>query len=221
MQLCAITDRREATQPLVSLVESWSAGGVHFIQLREKDLSADALESLAREIMGKIDRSRSKLLVNVSTLQSAALAVAAGADGVHLAGKPRPGLADRVRQTFRSINLIAGTPIVGTPIISVPCHSLEDIDVAVQEEVDLMLFSPVFEKVSGERLSAQVQGLEGLRRACAAARGKPVFALGGVTADNASDCVAVGAAGIAGIRLFAGEDWRRLQNGQPSLGNHI
>jgi thiamine-phosphate pyrophosphorylase len=216
MQLCAITDRREATQPLVSLAESWSAGGVHFIQLREKDLSAGALESLAREIMGKIDRSRSKLLVNVSTLQSAALAVAAGADGVHLSGKPRPGLVDRVRQSFRSI-----APIVGTPIISVPCHSLEDIDVAVQEEVDLMLFSPVFEKVSGGKLTAQPQGLEGLRHACAAARGKPVFALGGVTADNASDCVAVGAAGIAGIRLFAGEDWRRLQNGQPSLGNHI
>jgi thiamine-phosphate pyrophosphorylase len=211
MQLCAITDRREATQPLVSLAESWSAGGVHFIQLREKDLSAGALESLAREIMGKIDRSRSKLLVNVPTLQSAVLAMAAGADGVHLAGRPRPGLAGRVRQTFRSV----------MPIISVPCHSLEDIDVAVQEEVDLMLFSPVFEKVSGEKLSAHVQGLEGLRRACAAARGKPVFALGGVTADNASDCVAVGAAGIAGIRLFAGEDWRRLQNGQPSLGNHI
>jgi thiamine-phosphate pyrophosphorylase len=210
MQLCAITDRREATQPLVSLVESWSAGGVHFIQLREKDLSADALESLAREIMGKIDRSRSKLLVNVSTHQPAALAVAAGADGVHLAGKPRPGLAGRARQSFGSV----------TPIISVPCHSLEDIDVAVQEEVDLMLFSPVFQKVSGEKLSAQAQGLEGLRRACAAARAKPVFALGGVTADNASDCVAVGAAGIAGIRLFAGEDWRRLQNG-PSLGNHI
>jgi thiamine-phosphate pyrophosphorylase len=216
MQLCAITDRRQATQPLVSLVESWSAGGVHFIQLREKDLSADALESLAREIMGKIVRSRSKLLVNVSTLQSAALAVAAGADGVHLAGKPRPGLVDRVRQTFRSI-----APINGTPIISVPCHSLEDIDVAVQEEVDLMLFSPVFQKVSGEKVSAQAQGLEGLRRACAAARAKPVFALGGVTAENAADCVAVGAAGIAGIRLFAGEDWRRLQNGQPSLGNHI
>jgi thiamine-phosphate pyrophosphorylase len=209
-----------ATQPLVSLVESWSAGGVHFIQLREKDLRADELESLARDIMGKIDRSRSKLLVNISTFESAALAVAAGADGVHLAGKPRPGLVDRVRQTFRSI-----TPIAGTPIISVPCHSLEDIDVAVQEEVDLMLFSPVFqkvsrEKVSGEKLSAQAQGLEGLRRACVAARAKPVFALGGVTADNASDCVAVGATGIAGIRLFAGEDWRRLQNG-PSLGNHI
>ena len=221
MQLCAITDRRATTQPLVRLVEGWSAGGVHFIQLREKDLSADALESLAREIMGKIDRSRSKLLVNVSTLQSAARAVAAGVDGVHLAGKPRPGLMDKVRQTFRS-----KIPITGSPIISVPCHSLEDIDVAVQEEVDLMLFSPVFQKLSGGKgseadLSAQVQGLEGLRRACAVARGKPVFALGGVTADNAVDCVSVGAAGIAGIRLFAGEDWRRLLNGQPSLGNHI
>jgi thiamine-phosphate pyrophosphorylase len=210
MQLCAITNRREANQPLLSQVESWSAGGVHFIQLREKDLSADALVSLAREITGKIDRSHSKLLLNVSTPQSAALAMAAGADGVHVAGKPRPGLTGRVRQTFRAV----------APIISVPCHSLGDIDVAVQEQVDLMLFSPVFEKVSAEKLPGQAQGLEGLRLACVAARGIPVFALGGVTADNAADCVAVGAAGIAGIRLFAGEDWRRL-HGQPSLGNHI
>ena len=145
MQLCAITDRREATQPLLSLVEGWSTGGVHFIQLREKDLSAPALQSLAREVRAKIDRSRSKLLVNVSTPESAALALAAGADGVHLAGKPRPGVASRVRQAFRSTS----------PIISVPCHSLEDIDAAAQEQVDLMLFSPVFEKVSGGRFQSK------------------------------------------------------------------
>ena len=94
--------------------------------------------------MAKIDRSRSKLLVNVSTPESAALALAAGADGVHLAGKPPPGAASSVRQTFRS---------AATPIISVPCHSLEDIDVASKKQVDLMLFSPVFEKVSGRQLS--------------------------------------------------------------------
>ena len=74
---------------------------MHFIQLREKDLDAAALQSLAREVMEKIDRSRSKLLVNVSTPESAALALAAGADGVHLAGKPTPGAASRVRQAFR------------------------------------------------------------------------------------------------------------------------
>jgi thiamine-phosphate pyrophosphorylase len=212
MQLCAITDRKRAIRPLLSVVESWSAGGVHFIQLREKDLDHEALRSLVCELMGTIDRGRSKLLVNVSTPESAALALAAGADGVHLAGKPTAGAASSIRSGCCEV------------IISVPCHSLEDIDVAVEERVDLVLFSPVFEKVSGEKVSEQAspaQGLDELRRACAAARGVPVFALGGVTAANASDCIAAGAAGIAGIRLFAGDDWRRLcqptEPGEPYI----
>jgi thiamine-phosphate pyrophosphorylase len=199
MLLCAITDRKRTNQPLLSLVGGWSRGGVDFIQLREKDLDATELQSLAKELMAKIDRSRTRLLMNVSTPASAELALAAGADGVHLAGKPTRGTASRVRQVFcRRV-----------PIISVPCHSLEDVAVAYEEEVDLILFSPVFEKVSGDEISAP-QGLEGLRAACARARGIPVLALGGVTAGNASDCVAAGAAGIAAIRLFAGDDWRRL-----------
>jgi thiamine-phosphate pyrophosphorylase len=200
MQLYAITDRRGAPRPLLSLVEEWSNGGVDFIQLREKDLSGAALQSLTREVAARIDRRRSKLLVNVSTSESAALALGAGADGVHLAGTPLPGAAGSVRKTFHPAN----------PIVSVPCHNLEDIDVACKERVDLILFSPIFEKVFPGNVAAQAQGLEGLRLACAAARGTPVLALGGVTAANASQCVAAGAAGIAGIRLFAGDDWRSL-----------
>jgi thiamine-phosphate pyrophosphorylase len=123
--------------------------------------------------------------------------LAAGADGVHLAGKPTPGAALRVRQLFRAAGLHA--------IISLPCHCLDDIHMARKEQVDLMLFSPVFEK-----LEAVPQGLEALRRACAAAEGIPVLALGGVTSINAQDCLAAGAAGVAGIRLFAAGDWRRL-----------
>jgi thiamine-phosphate pyrophosphorylase len=221
MQLCAITDRRRlspATQPdagsseaalrqrLFGLVEGWTTGGVDFIQLREKDLAAPQLQSLARKTMEKIDRNHSKLLVNVSTAESAAVALAAGADGVHLSGRPAPGAARSVRQAFRAGGREA--------IISVPCHGLEDIDRAVKEQVDLMLFSPVFEKLSGPEVSPP-QGLEALRRACAAAQGIPVFALGGVTSANTSDCLAAGAAGVAGIRLFAGDDWRRLKTSQP------
>jgi thiamine-phosphate pyrophosphorylase len=196
MQLCAITDRRRPGPSLLSLVEAWSSGGVHFIQLREKDLSPPDLLSLVHEVTGKIDHARTKLLVNVSALESAILALAAGADGVHLAGKPVPGMADRVRGCSRH------------GIVSVPCHSLEDIRIAVQQQVDLLLFSPVFEKVSG--VPAPAQGLDGLRQACDAAQGIPVFALGGVTAANAADCVAAGATGIAAIRLFCGDDWRQL-----------
>jgi thiamine-phosphate pyrophosphorylase len=203
MQLCAITDRKRAAPPLLTLVERWSTGGVDFIQLREKDLSAAALQSLTREVLASIDGRRTKLLVNVSSSESApesaAWALEAGADGVHLAGTPLPGAASSLRKALRSTS----------PIISVPCHSLEDIDVACAEQVDLILFSPVFGKLS-VGFSQPAQGLEGLRLACAAARGIPVLALGGVTAANALGCVAAGAAGIAGIRLFAGDDWRRL-----------
>jgi thiamine-phosphate pyrophosphorylase len=212
MQFCAITDRRLLSggsqavlrRRLLRLVEDWTAGGVHFIQLREKDLAAADLQSLAREMAEKIDRSRSRLLVNISAAESAALAAAAGADGVHLAGKPTPGAALHARQLFRS----AGRTADLDAIISVPCHTLGDIHVARKEQVDLMLFSPVFEKLAAPE--AEPQGLEALRQACAAAEGIPVFALGGVTSINAQDCLTAGAAGVAGIRLFATDDWRLL-----------
>jgi thiamine-phosphate pyrophosphorylase len=221
MQLCAITDRRgflaQATaqpadlrQRLFDLVEGWAAGGVDFVQLREKDLDGPALQCLAGEVMAKIAGRHAKLLVNVSTPGSAALALAAGADGVHLAGKPAPGAARGVRQAFRSSGREA--------IVSMPCHSLEDVDMAWKEQVDLVLFSPVFEKFSrqlGDPQLSPPQGLEALRRACAAAHGIPVFALGGVNGANTPDCLAAGAAGVAGIRLFAGDDWRQLRTGSP------
>jgi thiamine-phosphate pyrophosphorylase len=138
--------------------------------------------------------------VNLAAPESAALAVAAGADGVHLAGKPAPGAARRVRQIFRAAGRSA--------IISLPCHSLDDIHAARKEQVDLILFSPIFEKVAPPESAPQ--GLQALRRACAAAEGIPVLALGGVTSSNAQHCVTAGAAGVAGIRLFALDDWRRL-----------
>lgn len=210
MQLCAITDRRRlsaATQSeadlrrrLLDLVRDWTAAGVHFIQLREKDLSAPDLRSLAGEVAEKIGRNPTKLLVNVPAAGSAALAVAAGADGVHLAGKPVPGAARSVRQIFRSAGRDA--------ILSVPCHSLDDIRVARKEQVDLILFSPIFEKLAAPQ--AAPQGLEALREASAEAESIPVFALGGVTSLNAGVCLTAGAAGVAGIRLFALDDWRRL-----------
>jgi thiamine-phosphate pyrophosphorylase len=207
MQLYAITDRRlnsAATASeaalrgrLLGLVESWVAEGVHFIQLREKDLAAPELQSLVQEMTKKIGHSRSRLLVNVPAAELAALAVSAAADGVHLAGKPARGAALHARQLFRA----AGR----NPIVSVPCHTLDDIHVARKEQVDQILFSPVFEK-----LSSAPQGLEALRRACVEAEGIPVFALGGVTARNAQDCLDAGATGVAGIRLFATDDWHRL-----------
>jgi thiamine-phosphate pyrophosphorylase len=192
MQLYAITDPEYRSQ-LHDLVEQWATGGVQFIQLREKTLPAPELHALASQVTAKTNQTHTKLLINIATPASTILARDAGARGVHLAGKPTRGAARAVLQLFPDA------------IISLPCHTLEDIELAVQEQADLILFSPIFEKAT-----AQPQGLEALHQACLAAQTIPVFALGGVTAANAADCVAAGAAGIAGIRLFAENDWRAL-----------
>ena len=61
------------------------------------------------------------------------------------------------------------------------------------------MLGPVFEK-DGASVS---QGLEKLRQACGNPnRTMPILALGGVTLENAGQCIAAGAEGIAAIRLF-------------------
>jgi thiamine-phosphate pyrophosphorylase len=69
---------------------------------------------------------------------------------------------------------------------------------------DYILFGPIFEKrVAGELLHEGI-GLERLGEACRCAEEIPVLALGGVTPANAGACIAAGAAGVAGIRMFDG-----------------
>ena len=193
MQLYAITDRKRLATPaaLLDQVSAWAAGGVDYIQLRENDLDRSRLQALAAQMMGRLQGSRTRLLINTSM---PILALAAGAQGVHVAGSPTPDTAARVRDTFPGA------------LVSVPCHTLEEVATARAAGVDLILFSPVFGK---EGVAAQ--GLPALGVACTAAGHIPVFALGGVTPAHAPQCVAAGAAGVAGIRLFAGTAWHSLR----------
>jgi thiamine-phosphate pyrophosphorylase len=165
--------------------------GVEFVQLREKALAAEEL--LKREGLREVGGG-TKLLVN----GPAAVAVAAGADGVHLTTRVGEQTAAEVRRAFRA----AGA---GEPVVSASCHTLDDVRRAVDQGVDLILFGPVFEKRVAGIVVVEGVGLERLREACAAVGGIPVLALGGVTWESAGRCVEAGAAGVAGIRLFGDE----------------
>jgi len=155
---------------------------VDFIQLREKDLSARELEVLARDAVRTVrqNSSRTRLLINSRT----DIAIACGADGVHLRSSDVPPSEARAAWGSRS-----------APLISVSCHSPRDVARAVAETADLAVFAPVFEKQGSSAV-----GLNVLRAACEY-RIK-VLALGGVTLQNARACTEAGAAGVAGIRLF-------------------
>jgi thiamine-phosphate pyrophosphorylase len=177
----------------------WAEMGVEFVQVREKQLAAGELVRLAAAMRAGLREAgaKTRLLVN----GRAEVAVAAGADGVHLTSRAGEATAAEVRRVFAA----AGC---GEPVVSASCHTVAEVRRAVDQSVDLILFGPVFEKrVAGEVVVAGV-GFEALREACAAADGAsgiPVLALGGVTEENAGRCVEAGAAGVAGIRLFGSE----------------
>jgi thiamine-phosphate pyrophosphorylase len=171
----------------------WAREGVQFVQLREKHLAAGELVKLATALRTALRTSgETKLLVNAR----ADVAVAAGADGVHLTSRAGELTSEQVRQVFRT----AGAAL---PVVSVSCHTVDEVRRAIADGVDLILFGPVFEKRVAGAVVAEGVGLEDLRAACAAAQGTPVLALGGITWPRSKLCIQAGAAGMAAIRLFA------------------
>jgi thiamine-phosphate pyrophosphorylase len=205
-----ITDRTqfagseaERRAELLRTVRRASAAGVDLIQLREKDLATRQLELLAREALRAArDQGAAGLLINHRT----DVALAVGADGVHLTG------SDLAASDARA--LAAGRHPGREFLIAVSCHSAQQVRLAYAHGADFAVLAPIFEKAGAEAARKGI-GLDELRRATRqdqpsnaqveageARTGFPVFALGGVTRERAPLCAAAGAAGIAGIRLF-------------------
>ncbi len=211
MLLYAITSRRllpgdesARRDRLVALAAEWALGGVDTIQVREKDLPLTELQPLAARVVEAVRAARkpTRVLVN----GPAQVALDAGADGVHLHANAGPAAVRAAQQAYAR----AGRE----PIVSAACHSPEEIRQAAG--ASLLLFSPVFEKVTEQGMS-RGQGLVALRAAVDLAKPVPVLALGGVTEKNAAACLQSGAVGVAAIRLFLGDAWRALLELAPSV----
>lgn len=170
----------------------WAAEGIDYIQLREKDLPPATLASFTRQILQNLSNSQTKLLIN----SRADIAIATAAHGVHLTSAPGQLTPQQVRQLYAAATL-------PPPILSISCHTLAEVEQA-RHHADLILFGPVFHKSIAGELITPGQGLEALHAASLAAAPTPIYALGGVTPENAPSCLKAGAAGVAGIHLFHG-----------------
>ena len=207
---------RVGTAALISLARHWAARNIDYIQIREKDLAPDDLRELTRSIVSAVREinQTTKVLLN----GPAQIALAAGADGIHLPTNAAPNAAAEARALFAQSGREA--------ILSHSCHSIQEV-LKIREESQrdphatttntLILYAPVFEKVLTSPAPNQPpeklpgQGLEALRAAVHAAGNIPVLALGGITPENTPACLAAGAAGIAAIRLFLEEEWTHLR----------
>ena len=184
-----ITARRELAadagspeEALGKIVRGAFHAGVDYIQVREKDLPGRRLAALVEALLALPGKASSRLLVN----DRLDVARASGADGVHLPADSLPVAAVR--------GSVGPSWTVG-----VSCHSAREVERAAAEGADYALLGPVFATPS--KPGAQPLGLQRLAEICGRTS-IAVFALGGVDLGNAGECIAAGARGVAGIRLF-------------------
>ena len=189
--ICYVTDRKslaagEAGAGVLGNIRAAIAAGVDWVQIREKDLSAQELLGLARESVTAAGGAR--VIVN----DRLDVALAAGAAGVHLG---RESLGAR-----EVVSWCRGGHAPAEFLVGVSCHSLEDAREAEGAGAAYIFFGPVFDTPS-KRGMGEPQGLARLGEICRVVK-IPVLAIGGVSEENAAECIRAGAAGIAAIRMF-------------------
>jgi thiamine-phosphate pyrophosphorylase len=197
--LYIITDRRATggrdlvavvARALEGIAAAGATGAAVAVQLREKDLEARALLALARQLRAVTSAAGTTLYVN----DRVDVAVAAGADGVHLSGT--------------SLSPSEVRAIAPDLPVAVSAHSVAELRRAVDDRggdpaarIRFAVVGPVFDTPSKRAFGPPV-GLDTLR--AAAELPLPVLALGGVDHARAASCLTVGARGVACIRAVLG-----------------
>lgn len=182
-------------ETLLQKMEAATAAGVDWIQLREKDLSGKECAALTREVLRRVAHTppNTSCVPRVLVNDRLDIALAERARGVHLGENSLP-----VEDARRLIG--AAQPPPQDFLVGVSCHSIEAVKSAARAGSDYVFFGPVFATPS-KSVFGEPQGLPRLAQACHAVE-IPVIAIGGITLENAAQCLASGAAGIAAIRLF-------------------
>lgn len=141
---------------------------------------AGELVRIARIARRICDDAGAALIVN----DRVDVALAADADGVHLGQTDLP-----VAEARR---------IAPELWIGVSTHNLDQVRAACDAGADYLGFGPVFATAT-KRNPDPVQGLAGLAAAVAAAGGRPVVAIGGLTAAHAGDVYRTGVHAMCAI----------------------
>jgi thiamine-phosphate pyrophosphorylase len=186
-KLYPITDRRLSGLTHTEQVARLCEGGARVVQLREKHLTPREFYAEVSEAVKVAREFGARLVVN----DRADVALAAGADGVHLGQDDMPPAAARA--------LLGEGKVVGFST-----HSVEQAVEAARLPVDYIAIGPVFSTMSKENPDPVV-GLEGVRRVRAAVGAAvKLVAIGGITLESAPSVLEAGADSVAVIGALIG-----------------
>ena len=179
--LYLVTDRKQTGgRDLEDVLARALDGGVRSIQLREKDRDTVEVCRLGERLLARTRAAGAALIVN----DRVDVAMALGADGVHLTRKSLPPNEARA--------------LVGPEVLlGVSCHSLGDVEEAVDGGVDFLVLGPIYATPSkapyGPPLTPEI-----VRRARAFCP-LPILAIGGIGPKGVPEVMAAGADGVAAI----------------------
>ena len=181
-RLYPITDRRLSGLAHAEQLARLCEAGARLVQLREKALPPRELYAELLEALKGARSFGARLIVN----DRVDLALAAGADGVHVGQDDVPPEAARA--------LLGEGRLVGFST-----HNIEQAAAAARLPVDYVAVGPVFGTSSKENPDPVV-GLEGVRRVREAVGGRiKLVAIGGITRETAPSVLEAGADSVAVI----------------------
>ena len=175
--LCLVVDRGSTAHGLVDAVAEAVAGGVDWVQIRDRELEGGPWLAWAEELAAAARNQSPDVRVVVNRRADVALAI--GADGLHLG--------------FDAMTPPAARKLLGNDIlVGVSTHEVAEIEALDPGLVDYVHLAPIHDPLS-KAASRPALGPEAVARA----PGLPVIAQGGLHADNCAEVIRAGAAGIA------------------------
>jgi thiamine-phosphate pyrophosphorylase len=159
------------------------AGGADMVQLRDKEANDEEILRAAAEFRRACDEHAALFWLN----DRPDLAVAAGADGVHV-GQEDVSVEDARAEVGPDV------------LIGLSTHTFSQLDAALSTDADQLSVGPVWETPTKEGRPAA--GLKLVRYAAATAPPKPWFAIGGIHLGNVREVLAAGAERIVVVRAI-------------------
>lgn len=185
LSLYLVADPAFCRQPLQEVVDEAIAGGVTAVQIRAKALTDREILALVRALQPRCSAAGALLFVN----DRVDLALAGGADGVHLGVDDLP-ISD-ARQLGGPGFIVGFSPETDDQMIA-----------AVAAGVDYFGVGPVYGTASKSDAGSAI-GLETIQRRVRLTD-RPVIGIGGITAATAGAVIAQGAVGVAVISAILG-----------------
>lgn len=186
-KLYPITDTFLSGLSHADQVAALCAGGARLIQLREKRLPAEEFYEQARDAIRVARKHAAKIVIN----DRVDIAIAAGADGVHLGQDDIPVEAARA--------LLGEAAIIGYST-----HNLKQAKAAAKFQIDYLAIGPVFATRTKSNPDPVV-GVEGIREIRGVTGHLPLVAIGGITPLNVLQTLSSGANSVAVVSCLVGQ----------------